>query len=286
MYGIIIATVLIGLTGCLIGFFLTFSARKFEVKVDPKESAVLDALPGNNCGGCGFAGCADCAKAIAEGKAAVNQCPVGGEPVAKIIAGIMGVEAGKEEKKVAYVRCSGDCTKAKDRYLYSGFESCTAAKMVPGGSHKACSFGCMGFGDCVNVCEFDAIHIIDGIARVDKEKCKACGKCIKACPQNLITFVPYDSAYVVSCRNEEKGKDVMKECSVGCIACRICEKNCPSDAVHVVNNIAEIDQSKCTGCGICAEKCPRKIILLQPGQVRLPSEVKTADPLESSAASE
>lgn len=110
MFGIVIATVLIGAVGCLIGFFLTFSAKKFEVEVDPKETAILEALPGNNCGGCGFAGCADCAKAIAEGKAAVTQCPVGGAPVAQEIASIMGVDAGDETRMIAYVRYSGDCT--------------------------------------------------------------------------------------------------------------------------------------------------------------------------------
>jgi Na+-translocating ferredoxin:NAD+ oxidoreductase RNF subunit RnfB len=269
MFGIVIATVLIGAVGCLIGFFLTFSAKKFEVEVDPKETAILEALPGNNCGGCGFAGCADCAKAIAEGKAAVTQCPVGGAPVAQEIASIMGVDAGNETRMIAYVRCSGDCTKAKDKYIYSGVQDCNAAKFVPGGSHKACSFGCMGFGSCVKACEFDAIHVIDGIAKVDKEKCKACGKCIAACPQHIISMVPYDAAYIVSCRNEEKGKDVMKECSIGCIACHICEKNCPEHAITVNNNIAEIDQDKCVGCGICADKCPKKIILLQPGEVRM-----------------
>lgn len=274
--GILIATVLIGAVGCLIGFFLTFSAKKFEVKTDPKEAAILEALPGNNCGGCGFAGCADCAKAIAKGDAPVGQCPVGGAPVASVIAGIMGVDADEEERKVAYVRCAGDCTKAKDKYIYTGVEDCSAAKFVPGGTHKACTFGCIGFGSCVKVCEFDAIHVRNGIAVVDREQCKACGKCIKACPQNLITFVPYDASYIVTCRNEEKGKDVMQECSTGCIACHLCEKNCPHDAVHVVNNVAEIDQSKCVGCGICASKCPKKIILLQPGTEGETTVVQTA----------
>jgi Na+-translocating ferredoxin:NAD+ oxidoreductase subunit B len=268
MTGIIIATIVVGATGCIIGFFLTFAAGKFEVKVDEKEAAVLDALPGNNCGGCGFAGCSALAHAIATGKAPVGQCPVGGAPVAKIISGIMGVDAGEEVRKVAYVRCSGDCKKAGKRYEYTGTKDCRAVSMIPGGTPKKCVYGCMGYGSCVKVCDFDAIHIVDGIAVVDKEKCKACGKCVKECPQHLIELVPYDSAYIVSCRNEDKGKAVMESCSVGCIACKICEKNCPSDAVHVNDNIAYIDQDKCTGCGICASKCPRKIIKLQPGTVR------------------
>lgn len=271
MTGIILATVIVGATGCLIGFFLTFASKKFEVKVDEKEAAVLEALPGNNCGGCGFPGCPGCAHAIATGQAPVSQCPVGGAPVAAAIAEIMGVEAGEQVRNAAYVHCSGDCTKAKKKYEYTGVEDCNAVKQIPGGSPKACGYGCMGYGSCVKVCEFDAIHVIDGIAVVDKEKCKACGKCVKACPQHLISLQPYDSAYDVSCSSHDKGRDVMQVCSIGCIACHLCEKNCPHDAVHVIDNVAVIDQEKCVGCGICAEKCPKKVILKQPGAVRTPA---------------
>lgn len=272
--GILIATIVVGATGCLIGFFLTFAAKKFYVEVDEKEAAVLDALPGNNCGGCGFAGCADCAKAIASGKAPVSQCPVGGAPVAAEISKIMGVKAEAAAKKVAYVHCAGDCNKARDRYEYTGSEDCNALKLLPGGGPKACNYGCLGRGSCVKVCEFDAMHIVDGIAKADKEKCVACGKCVSACPQKIISLIPYDSAYEVTCSSKDKGKDVMKVCDIGCIACHICEKNCPSDAVHVIDNVAVIDQDKCTGCGICASKCPKKVILRQPGQVRQPEAEK------------
>lgn len=266
--GVVIATLVVTATGCLIGFFLVFAGKKFEVKVDEKEAAVLEALPGNNCGGCGYAGCAALAKAIANGEAPVNQCPVGGAPVGNIIAGIMGVEAGESIRKVAYVHCAGTCDKAKDRYEYSGTQDCNALKLLPGGGPKSCNYGCLGRGSCVDACEFDAIHIVDGIAKVNKENCKACSKCINVCPQHIIDLQPYDSAYDVTCSSKDKGKDVMTVCDIGCIACHICEKNCPHDAVHVIDNIAVIDQDKCVGCGICADKCPKKVIIKQSGEIR------------------
>ena len=259
-FGIIISIVIVGATGALIGFFLSFVSEKFKVETNPKEDAILEVLPGNNCGGCGFPGCSGCAKAIADGDAPVNQCPVGGAPVAAKIAAIMGVEAGEEVRKVAFVRCSGTCDKAKNKYEYSGTQDCVAVAQIPGGGPKACSYGCLGFGSCVKACQFDAIHIIDGIAKVDKEACKACGACVKVCPRNMIELIPYDATEMVLCRNKDKGKAVMEVCGNGCIACGLCEKNCPSDAIHVVDNIAHIDQDKCTGCGTCVQKCPRKVI--------------------------
>ena len=133
--------------------------------------------------------------------------------------------------------------------------------VVPNGGPKSCNFGCLGYGSCVKACPFDSIHIVDGIAKVDPKTCKACGKCVAVCPKHLIELVPYEAMHLVQCSSKDKGKDVMNACSVGCIGCHLCEKNCPSDAIHVIDNVAYIDQEKCSGCGICAEKCPKKIIL-------------------------
>ena len=261
MTGIIIAACAVGVTGLLLGLFLGFMGKKFAVEVDQKEIDVRAELPGNNCGGCGYAGCDGLAKAIANGEAPVNGCPVGGAAAAEKISAIMGVEAGEFVKKVAFVKCAGTCEKANQDYEYTGVQDCAAMAFVPNGGPKSCNYGCLGFGNCVKACPFDAIHVVDGVAVVDKDACKACGKCVAACPKHLIELLPVSAKHIVQCSSKDKGKDVMKACSVGCIACHLCEKNCPSDAVHVVDNVAYIDQEKCTKCGLCAEKCPKKIIL-------------------------
>ena len=258
---IIAATVLVAAVGLFIGIFLGVAGNKFAVEVDEKEVAVREALPGNNCGGCGYPGCDGLAAAIAKGEAPVNGCPVGGEPVGKVIAAIMGQEVVETARQVAYVKCAGTCEKTKDNYEYTGVEDCEMMAFIPGGGAKACGFGCLGFGSCVKACPFDAIHIVDGVAVVDKEACKACGKCIAVCPKKLIELVPYEQKHLVQCSSRDKGKAVMQACSVGCIGCKMCEKVCQFEAVKVEGNVAHIDPEKCTNCGACAEKCPKKIIL-------------------------
>jgi len=258
---ILIAAGIVAAVGIFIGLFLGIAGMKFKVEVDEKEEAVLAALPGNNCGGCGFAGCSGLAAAIAKGEAPVNACPVGGDKVGDAIATIMGVENEGGNKMVAFVHCQGDCEKANTDYEYVGVEDCRMLSFVPSGGPKSCDHGCLGFGTCASVCPFDAIHVVNGIAKVDKEKCKACGKCIAVCPKKLIDLIPYSAKEVVACKNTDKGPVVMKACQVGCIGCGICAKNCPSEAVTVDNFLASIDQEKCTGCGVCREKCPKKAIV-------------------------
>ena len=205
---ILFAALIVGGVGILIGFFLGISGEKFKVEVDEKEEAILGVLPGNNCGGCGYAGCSGLAAAIAKGEAPVNQCPVGGAPVAAKIGEIMGVAAEEGERKVAFVKCAGTCEKAGRDYEYTGNEDCAAMAFVPNGGPKSCNYGCLGYGSCVKACPFDAIHIVDGIAQVDKEVCKACGKCVAACPKHLIELVPYKAKHIVQCSSKDKGKDV------------------------------------------------------------------------------
>lgn len=257
---IVIAILTVGGVGFLISIFLSFFSNKFKVEVDEKQVEVLEALPGNNCGGCGFAGCEALSKAIVSFEAEVNACPVGGAKVAAKISEIMGVDAGDAVKKVAYVKCSGTCDVAKNKYEYYGVKDCKMAVLAPGKGDKACEYGCLGYGSCVKVCEYGAISIVDGIAKIDPEKCVSCGKCTKECPKNLIEIIPDDSKYVVSCSSKDKGPDVIKVCSTGCIGCGLCARNCPVGAVTIKDFVAYIDQEKCTACGTCVEKCPKKII--------------------------
>ncbi len=258
---ILTAAAIVGAVGIFVGLFLGIAGIVFKVQVDEKEEAVLAALPGNNCGGCGYAGCSGLAAAIAKGEAAANACPVGGEPVGKRIAAIMGVEPESVERRVAFVACQGTCEKAHLDYEYNGIEDCRMMDFVPGGGPKSCSSGCLGFGSCVKACPFDAIHVVNGVAVVDKEACKACGKCVAVCPKHLISLIPYKAKYVVACSSADKGPVTVKSCDAGCVGCGICVRSCPGNAVSVADFHAAIDQDKCVGCGVCAEKCPKKSIV-------------------------
>ena len=258
--GIITAVAVVAGCGLLISIFLSIFAARFAVPVNKKEEAIINALPGNNCGGCGYPGCSGLAAAIAAGEAEVSGCPVGGKAVADEIAKIMGVDPGAYVKRVAFVKCHGTCQVAGDHYDYSGPEDCKSAAIAPGRGKKMCDYGCLGFGSCQKVCDNEAISIVDGIAVVDPEKCGACGRCVNACPMGLIEIVPYDANVRVACSSKDKGNITMKACKAGCVGCGICVKTCEYGAVTVTDNVAHIDYDKCTRCGACAEKCPKKII--------------------------
>ena len=258
--GIVIAAMIVGGTGLFIGLFLGIAEKKFAVETDEREDAILEILPGNNCGGCGYAGCAALAAAIVQGEANTNACPVGGTPVVTLINEIMGQETKSMAREVAFVKCAGTTDKASQDYNYHGTKNCTMMKFMQAKGPKGCKYGCHGYGSCVEVCQFDAIHIVNGVAVVDTQACKACKMCIGACPRDLIELIPYTQKQVVMCASKEKGKDVMQVCSVGCIGCKLCEKACEFNAIQVEDNIAKIDYEKCTNCGACAEKCPKKCI--------------------------
>ena len=260
--GVLLAGIVVGVVGIIVAVLLGIAAEAFKVEVDERVILVREELPGNNCGGCGYAGCDGLAAAIVAGEAKVDQCPVGGAETGAKIAAILGVEATSSERKVAFVKCAGTCDKAGRKYNYYGVDDCLKAVIAPGGGAKTCAYGCLGLGSCVKACDFGAVRIIDGVAKIDPEACKACGKCADVCPKKLIDLIPESalSKSVVECSSQAKGKEVKDACEVGCIGCGVCKKQCEAGAIEIVNNLAVIDYEKCTGCGKCAAKCPRKII--------------------------
>ncbi len=245
--------------GVLFGIILAVASRIFAVKTDERVAAVQENLPGANCGGCGYSGCAALAEAIVKGEALPTACRACSDVGLAAICEIMGMEGMKNEPMRARVMCSGNCHTAKYKYRYEGASDCIAAEKL-GGGDKECPNGCVGLGTCVAACKFDAISIEDGVAVVDPTRCTGCGACASVCPKKLIAVVPVTGNYIVACHSVQPGAVTRRQCDVGCIACRICEKNCPAGAVTVTDCVAHIDQSKCIGCGKCAEKCPRKII--------------------------
>ena len=256
---IIYAVALLGILGAVFGCVLAIASKVFEVKKDPREEAVLGLLAGANCGGCGYPGCAGCAAAIVKGEAPVTVCAPAGPDNAAKIAEIMGQTAPTGEREVAFVKCNGG-TAAQTRFDYVGIRDCTAALKVAGGPLQ-CEWGCLGFGSCVNACQFDAMHIgPNGCAVVDEDKCTDCMACAAACPRHLIVSVPVSKKVRVMCANRQKGKAAMEVCGNSCIGCGLCEKECRKDAIHVVNNVAVIDYSKCVNCKLCTKVCPRDAI--------------------------
>lgn len=256
---IILSVTVLGVLGLVFGLILGVAAKIFEVKEDPKIAEIRALLPGANCGACGFPGCDGMAAAMASGRAPANGCPVSSSDAKQNISDVLGVSAELTEKHVAKVLCKGCDSKSTKKYEYDGILDCKAAVLVQGGD-KSCAQGCLGYGSCVKVCDFDAITVVDGIAIIDKEKCTACGKCISECPKNVIELVPYKNEVIVECKSIEFGKTVKDYCKTGCIGCKICEKNCPFDAIHVENNIARVDYEKCKQCLVCTAKCPTRAI--------------------------
>lgn len=251
----------LGGLGLLFGVILGYASKKLSVKVDPKIPLVREALPSANCGGCGFAGCDDYAQAVVSKGVALNLCTVGGSSVADKIGKIMGVSVNSIAPSKAYVKCQGTVTNANQKYAYDGPMNCLDAANLPGGGPKACVYGCMGLGSCIKACDFDSIHIINGIAVVDEAMCTGCGNCVKACPKHVIELTPLSKRVRVTCTSKLKGVlDVKTNCKVGCIACGLCKINCPEKAIEIVNNLPIIEYDKCVQCGICVVKCPTKAI--------------------------
>ncbi|MEG1862716.1 MAG: RnfABCDGE type electron transport complex subunit B [Oscillospiraceae bacterium] len=245
--------------GVISAVVLVVAAKFMYVPEDERIGKVQECLPGANCGACGYAGCADYAKAIVEAGADTNLCVPGGKASAEAASKVMGKTASATVAKKAVVACQGYTCNTGTKYDYQGVTTCAAAaKMFAGPSD--CAFGCIGFGDCVEACQFEAIQVIDGAARVINEACTGCGACAKACPKSIISIIQDSNNPVVLCMNKDKGAQTRKVCSTGCIGCMKCTKFCPTNAITVSNNLAVIDQDLCIGCMQCAEECPVKAI--------------------------
>lgn len=245
--------------GLVAGVMLMLAAKFMAVEVDERVEKVRACLPGANCGGCGYAGCDDLAVHIVEGDALPTACPPGGAAAAQAIAAVMGCEVGEVVPMVAVVRCSATNEKAVHPMDYIGRQGCMAASLIYNGD-MACQHGCMGYGDCVKACKYDAISVVDGLAQVNKDLCTGCGACALVCPHDVIAIQPHSARVTVACGNTDKGALTRKKCSTGCIGCKKCEKQCEYEAIKVVNNLAVIDTEKCTNCGKCVDVCPQNCI--------------------------
>ena len=261
---ILSAVLVLGAIGLIAAVVLYACSKKFAVYEDPRIGQVQELLPGANCGGCGFAGCADMAgalvKACDSGSLDGLLCPVGGQAVMGQVSDLLGMAVANAEPKVAVVRCNGTCEFRPRRAEYDGLMTCAAVNST-GQGETGCGFGCLGCGDCVRACNFDAIHINPetGIAEVDEEKCTACGGCVKACPRHIIELRkkgPKGRRVYVQCVNHDKGAVAKKACSVACIGCGKCQKVCKFDAINIENNVAYIDFNKCRMCTKCVDECP------------------------------
>jgi len=256
---VIAAAGVLGALAVAFGALLAVAHRFFRVTVDPRQEKIEEALPGANCGACGWGGCAAYAEAVAKGQASPDQCTPGGPECARMIAEIMGIQISDFVPKVAVVKCQGSCEHTRDRFRYVGERDCRAAAATQFGQ-PACPYGCLGLGTCVRACPFDAM-VMDartGLPRVLEERCTGCGTCAEVCPKNIIEILPKGQYVHVLCRNRDRGKIVRQVCEVGCIACHRCEKVCPVEggAIHVTDNLAEVDLDACTGCGKCVRECP------------------------------
>ena len=238
---IIIAVAALGGLTLFLAIILVIANRKLYVYEDPRIDVVEDLLPHANCGACGFPGCRPFAEALVSGDILPGKCTVSSEEGQASIASYLGVSLGNEEKQVARLACAGGTNVARNKASYKGLETCTAASLVSGGG-KGCFWGCLGFGDCMTVCDFDAIKMDEhSLPIVDTDKCTACGDCVEVCPKDLFSLQPVSHQLWVACKNLEKGDEILEECQVGCTACGRCAMDAPGDLITMVNNLPVVN---------------------------------------------
>jgi Na+-translocating ferredoxin:NAD+ oxidoreductase subunit B len=248
------AVLTMGGLGGLFATALAIADYKLRVEEDPRLPQLIDALPGANCGGCGLAGCGDFATKLIDGETAIDGCPAGGADTLANLADILGVVANASEPMVARVLCQGGLEEALQAATYFGPQSC-ATRAQAGGGGKACTYGCLNGGDCVEVCSFHALVLDEnGLPQLIEELCTGCGACVKACPRDLIELHPISRNLFVLCKNQDDPKRAKRVCSTACIGCRACTKKSEGSitmegTLAVVQHEA-LDLSK-VDCGIC-----------------------------------
>ncbi|MEA1949881.1 MAG: RnfABCDGE type electron transport complex subunit B [Planctomycetota bacterium] len=252
-----LAAAVLVILAIVVGYILGWANRAFHVEVDPAVAKINEALPGANCGGCGYVGCSEYAEAVAAGQTATTLCAPGGNACSQTLADILGVEAQQTEKQLAVVHCGATVDERLGIAAYDGEKTCAAANLVAG--VQGCAYGCLGYGDCARACPYDAIHVENGLAAVDRDKCLGCNNCVAACPRGVISMVPFGSerTLVVTCSNRDFGPDVKLVCQTGCIGCKACAK--VSDAVAMNGNLPVIDYDKLETDGdleAVVAKCP------------------------------
>ncbi|KQC14824.1 MAG: hypothetical protein APR63_13290 [Desulfuromonas sp. SDB] len=262
---IILSTSVVGAVGLCFGIILSIAAKKFKVETDPRVDKILEVLPNANCGACGAPGCEGFAKGVVEGKYPCHGCIPGGQDVAEKVSKILGVKAETSVKQIAVLMCGGTRQLSPDIADYDGVNTCRSAHLILGGS-KACVYGCIGFGDCVEACPFDAIHIgKQGLPQIDGQKCTGCGNCVQACPKNILKLYPVDTPLILACSNPEKLKEVKAVCKVGCIACSLCVKKAPPQALKMENNLPRLQPDAPKDIKLYEEavnSCPSKCLKL------------------------
>ena len=256
----IAVVVVMTLVGLMFGLVLAFANKKFAIEINPLIHIVEDILPKGQCGACGFAGCMAYAEAVViNPDVAPNLCVPGKAPVAKMVAELTGKAAAAVEPKVAFAKCAGNFSKAVRSFEYKGVQDCVAASLLQGGP-KGCQYGCLGFGTCVKNCPFDAMTMSeDGLPIIDNDKCTGCGKCKSVCPKQVMELVPFGIHVAVNCNSKDKGAVARKLCTVSCIGCGLCLKNCTHGAIKIENSLAVVDSAICISeCNesTCLAKCP------------------------------
>ncbi len=258
---ILIPTLIIGSLGLLFGLLLAYASKRFAIQTDERVEKVRALLPGANCSGCGFPSCDAFAAALVSGKANINSCAVTLSENRKAIGAMLGMEVEDREPSASMVICQGDEDTCPTRIDYEGLMTCEAASKIAGGT-KGCEQACLGLGDCVRACAFDAISIRDGLVHIDPDICTACGKCVEVCPRSVLRILPKKRSARVLCRTKLAPRDARKICNHACIKCQLCVRNCPENAISMVDGLIVVDPDKCTACGICEAKCPTGAIVV------------------------